>query len=276
MNSIVKLIFIILFFAHWSCSKSQDLKSRWHSNAYKQGMENIPALDYYYNNDCRVFYLISNDEKNLYINARFTEKSQQMMVLQSGLTIWIDTTGKTKTKLGVRYPLTPHDDFAGMKERSSRDYPGTEAYLEQPPPLPDIIQEIELLGFDGKKSSRIISANDSLYIHGNMVYNEYNDLLYEICIPFRVIKYNGPLLSIGFEVNNTFSEQQSPGNPPSGGRGPGGSPPGGGFSQGGSPPGGGFPQGGPPLKTGDPGHGIPEQNISEIKFWAKKIQLAVK
>ena len=269
MKSIVQLIFIIILFSIWSCSKSQSLNSRWRGDAYNQGMENIPAFYYFYNSDCSLFYLISNDDKNLYINAKFTDRSQQMMVLHSGLTIWIDTTGKTKKRLGIRYPLVNPEKFAGRNENNFQNYPDMDPGFNQHPPLEAMIKEIELLGFEYKKSRRIIPAEDSLYIHGNVYFNDNNELLYEVCIPFQAINFNGFKIGIGFRMDdNKLNERRSSNNHPPGG---------GGFPQGGPPPGGrNFSQGGQPMgRPGQPGN-FPEQNRSEINFWVKKIRLAEK
>lgn len=260
-----KWIFTLVLISGYAVSSAQDLTSRWHSIEYKQDMRNIPSLDYYYENTNKLFYLISNDSENLYIHLRFTEKGQQMMVLHSGMTIWIDTTGRTKSGIGIKFPVRLHGDFSRPLMDNGESLI-TESGLE-----------MELLGFEGKNSSHLIKANDNTTINGSIIYNNYHDLLYEVSIPLAGKYFNlstFPQFSIGFEMEDNQSI------PPAGGGDRSNVPPQG---RGGS-PNGEFSSGGPPRNglgagRGDgfnQGHKMPDQRSSSIKFWIRKLKLCEK
>lgn len=59
-------------------------------------------------------YNITNDGTNLYVCIRATERPAQMKIINSGMTIWIDPTGKNKEVAGVHFPL------AGMRDRKAQ------------------------------------------------------------------------------------------------------------------------------------------------------------
>ena len=63
-------------------------------------------------------YNITNDETNLYVCIRATERPAQMRVLSSGMVIWLDPSGKNKESVGIHFPLpvkhagkTEHEDI---------------------------------------------------------------------------------------------------------------------------------------------------------------------
>lgn len=64
-----------------------------------------PAFFRFYAPGTKFQFDILNDSTNLYLCVRATEMEAQSRLMHSGLTIWIDPTGKKKQKTGFSFPM---------------------------------------------------------------------------------------------------------------------------------------------------------------------------
>jgi hypothetical protein len=219
-----------------------------------------------------VSYGISNDSENLYIRLNISDQTIQRKIFMAGLTIWVDTTGKKKEKVGIICPIQKAPakmDRNAMKKMNS-------------PPAFDKNQilEAEFIGF-AKSIQTYYLDNNPYGIEVSFDVDEFKSMYYEMRIPLSTIYKNNvdlssKLLSIGIEtgaIEMPDRDQMSAnmGGGRSGGSGsgrPGGS--GGGRSGG---------MGG--SKTGGMGSssGGSQSDMSSLtnptKFWVKNIKLAL-
>jgi|WetSurMetagenome_2_1015567.scaffolds.fasta_scaffold223359_1 hypothetical protein len=101
MGNVMKSFFIIIyvFFNAAIYAQKGDLNmSRWHVN------DNVVPSDYQFLKKAGLYYYISNDTDNIYIDMKFQDQRIQNMILKEGLTLWINMDGKTVKKMGIRYP----------------------------------------------------------------------------------------------------------------------------------------------------------------------------
>jgi hypothetical protein len=257
------------------CAQKENIAtSKWYDGA---GGSSFPAAsDYTSVKKGLVLYCISNDDKNIYFDLKFTESIEQGKILQMGSTLWVNPDGKSRKLNGIRYPL-------GAKYSKLRINPGDNqgvSSLIKPSPLA-LANTIELIGFNAIQEKRFLSNNQD-NIRGTIKYDNEGNLLYNLIIPISqlpegdknqdktrlsityAIEYGAPPFVAGQLMRPSESGAPSGGGGGGGGRSGGRS--GGGGSRGGGSGGGGSLGSGP---------GYQDQPKSEI-IWIKKISLAEK
>ncbi len=160
------------------------------------------------NNFTDIQYKSGNDAENLYLCIRVSDKDIQRRIMGLGLSIFIDTTGKQRDKIGIGYPLALTGEqiesisFEAQKKGSGLDSRALDqAYAS-------ICQEFELLGFveeDIKEKIRV-SNLASKDLKTSMGFDHVSAMICEYKIPLhllfdREIKYK-EVLSIGIKVND--------------------------------------------------------------------------
>lgn len=214
-------------------------------------------------------YCFTNDSSDLYLDIKVIESAEQLRILKSGMTLWIDAEGKTRKKTGIRFPI-------------GSDYimPGRRPEGMQPATPLSMANTIQLIGF-GKEGPSRIPANRPEGIRGSVHYDSDGNLIYRLSIPVSEInslrKDLSKPLSLGIEYCAPPPDITSsrPGMPPGGMGGgmsripPGGG--GGGGRGGGGRSGGGMPGGGIPGEGGFQGA---QPEITPVKIWVKNVILA--
>lgn len=263
---------------------------------YTDEVKNIPDSNFYtfyknYDAKNKLFYIVANDEENIYVKLKVPEKAEQRKILMFGLTVWIDTKAKKKETIGVEFPLSGAQDQEAMRGemggqmtgQGDRKKPDGNAMLQK---RIDEAYELLLIGFEGTGETRIVPNHEEGSVNGKMFFDSNGFLDYTLTIPINSITAvnplkDGNLFSIG--IVSGALETSGLGGPGSGG-------PGGGGPGGGGPPGGGGGGGGGGMRPGggsSGGGGMPggdtekEKRFSEmqdmitpIKLWVKKIELA--
>jgi len=179
-----------------------------------------------------------NNQEAIQISIKINSKDLQFKTLMNGLTVWIDTTGKSKKKFAIQFPqANPMPDGLPSLNPNQKD-----SY---------ILNLISGVNFEGA----IISCNEQeMPLNSNeatVFIDKNNALTYAITLPFKKISYN-PLLNkaigIGIvsekkEIQHSQDEVSESGEMgsgmPGGGMGGGGMTGGGGGGMGGGMPGGG-------------------------------------
>ena len=136
------------------------------------------------------YYYISNDKENIYIDLRVFDDNIKQIIARSGITVWINTDGKKKEKLGVKYPVgtsnlrnnrTPapyeipyqkliHDGADNLKTPQERNITTDKS-----------INSLELIGFN-ESGPEIVSASDTGNFRGSVYYQkEY--MYYQVILP---------------------------------------------------------------------------------------------
>lgn len=271
MKSFITILALIVCL-NLTAQKEKYFTSRWLDNSSGSA---IPASsDYVSAKKGVVLYCLFNDDKNIYVDVKITESIEQNKVLQMGLTLWINTDGKSRKLTGIRYPIGAQNS----RGQGRRGEGQGNSILNQTSPLAQA-NTIELIGFKGVDPGRFPS-NNADNIRGSVKYDNDGNLLYSLTIPISKLPAGGkssdtgvsPLtLAIEYGAPPSMGGQSRPSGytQPSGGGGRSGGRSGGG-SRGGSS--GGEAQGG-----GTPGGGASTQNAPQpVLIWIKNIKLAEK
>lgn len=100
MNRILSYFIITMWFVS-SCSGGKKLTSSWHDPSVSPKKQ-TSRFSYQYNEETKLFYKISNDEKNLYVSLLADDPGLKRRLLISGIDLWIDSTARGKMLQGVR------------------------------------------------------------------------------------------------------------------------------------------------------------------------------
>ncbi len=177
MKTFVVLLSLFIS-ANLSAQKGRFYMNSWHRSA--DNKMNIPSDKYSYYEKGKLYYFLSNDNENLYVDIKTDEPSVQNRILKEGLTIWIDMDNKPVKKMGVRFPI-------GSEYASDHNKSG----LHEGELLPDgslvtpltMANTIELVGFSGEDTRRFPSDNADTF-RGSVEYDKEGTLHYDLTIPF--------------------------------------------------------------------------------------------
>lgn len=207
----------------------------------------------YMDSKAKIEYTFSNDKENLYITMKSGDKATQMRILNGGMNVWIDLTGKKTKTTGINYPLqsttpmrapshenTDPEDASGPQQRAALMLKnGVEN-----------ARDYSLKGFNGCDGSFLVKQGNSCGIETRIGLNGTDDLVWEAKVPFKSFYKEaiGPqdvaqTISICFDIKGLKREDRPSST---GGRGGGGG--GGGMRGGGG--GGGMRGGGGGMRGG--------------------------
>src|SRR5579872_2726672 len=68
----------------------------------------------YLNADKHIDYSLANDKDNLYMAIRINDYGEQIMILNAGLTLSIDTHGGKKERFGITFPVGEQGGLTGF------------------------------------------------------------------------------------------------------------------------------------------------------------------
>lgn len=138
----------------------------------------------YRNEEKNIKYTLANDKENLYAAIRISDRLEQARVLNSGITISIDTHGKKKETFSMtfplRYPGSPAPAFAGFKDdggeitKEERDELSRERITT--------LRSIKMTGFKDIENEMITTSN-TYGIKAAVDYDADGNLVYEAAIP---------------------------------------------------------------------------------------------
>ena len=224
-------------------------------------------------------FMLSNDEKDLYIDLIMVDKAAIQKIMHFGLTTWLNPEAKQKKVMGIRFPVAPE----GSGEPSFKREKGGDRKEMMMAMMAMKNQEMVLTGFGAKGEEITIDPRVDPAFDGNVEMLEGGMLKVSLVLPLEKLgrsgENTGNPFSVGFETGYLDVTGQAM---PSGGGMAGG---GGGMHGGGMPGGGGgMPGGGPPqggvsgdMQTGS-GDQQKQPEISELaspsKMWIKQVTLA--
>lgn len=162
-----------------SCGLNAQTKnlnlSRWHY------VDKIEASDYHHIKKAKLFFSLSNNNDNLYIDIKAEEHEVQNRILKDGLTIWINMDDKELKKLGIRFPLG-YDNQGSRRKADSHDDAST-SDRDILTPL-SMANTIELLGFTSEQQRRFPSNNHDSF-RGWVRYGDDGILYYQLIVPLE-------------------------------------------------------------------------------------------
>lgn len=180
----IALLFVIFFIS--SCSQPKYISSVWAGGETPKNEINL-VDDYRYDRESKLFYRITNDRNNLYIHLNTIDETTQAKLLMFGFTVWIDSTANNKKLLGIRYPLSRNERKPYPTTGLSRSGDFLRNNQENRTSLINQLNEIELIGFEGKKSTSLLFAQNEKDIRGDIAFGENGALLYKLTLPLERI-----------------------------------------------------------------------------------------
>jgi len=157
------LILSLIVCAGLNAQKGSLNLSKWHVN------DEIKASDYQSIKKAKLYFFISNDYDNIYIDLKVEDPGIQNRILKEGLTIWINMDGKSAKKMGIRFPI-------GSKNQAGR-IPNSNFST----PL-SLANTIELIGFTNEEVRHFPSENSDNF-RGKVKYDNEGTLYYKMLMP---------------------------------------------------------------------------------------------
>lgn len=195
-----------------------------------------------YNKNTLLYYILSNDEKYLYLTIQSTDATNNAKITAGGITLTINTEDKKKDKdaFTLTYPVVNRANgrggLRGMRggfgggRNAAPDSAAIEATHQQ---FISASKEIKVLGFKDIEDT-LISIYNEYSIKAAIGYNKQGNFTYELAIPLKElglsadspkefaynIKLNG--LQIGARIDNVRGANGGGGDAGGGGFGGGG------------------------------------------------------
>lgn len=186
MKKIYLIVIITLFCLNNTTVLAQktQLTTKWQSEKYKN-IEAISNMDFLYDSDNDLLYLLTNDEENLYVHLRTINELPEKKLIDFGFSIEIKLKGD-KTKRIVEYPLPQNERMTPViliqnnsEERRNNFNLVKEQVIKQ-------IYNIRLTGFSDE-ITRVKAAGNDFNITGSLKLNNLGQLQYLVTIPIKSI-----------------------------------------------------------------------------------------
>ncbi|OFX79872.1 MAG: hypothetical protein A2X12_07755 [Bacteroidetes bacterium GWE2_29_8] len=193
---------------------------------------NIDFNEFYYDSENQTQFLIFNDTSNMYLLLKVFDETMQRQIIRNGLTVWIDIKDGKRKEIGINFPIKKTQKMFPPKMNGEMVLQNGQMVNDNK----DFIMltkfnEMELIGFYGKNTSKLLSSTIENEINGKIEFDEQHSMLYYMTIPMYRINNLGHLksdgcFSIGIEsgIDNNVSGTSAMNNggmqgPPPGGGG---------------------------------------------------------
>jgi hypothetical protein len=180
----------------------------------------------YYNTDKKINYSLANDKDNLYMAVRINDFSEQVRIVNAGLTFSIDPKGKKKESFTITYPLGANntllhigmkrDDDGGLSADDESEL--TQAKLTT-------LRQMKVTGFKDIEGDMITTSN-TYGIKADFDFDKDGYLVYELAIPLKFFPAEDLAKNewaFNFKINGiskpapSGNDQDGPSKPGSGG-----------------------------------------------------------
>lgn len=174
------ILFSFLIFAKSGYTQT----TKWQTEKFTDP-EKLSNLDFLYDLEGKLFYLITNDEDKLFVHLRAVDEATQQKLINFGFTVEITAKKPDNKKLTIAYPLDPKDrNESSTEDRSDASNRSFDLRKNQ---MVQQLIDMKITGLTDKKSSVIIDANDKSTINGFMRISQTGDLQYLLEIPLNSI-----------------------------------------------------------------------------------------
>ena len=147
--------------------------------SYRHTSDKVEASDYQLIRKSKLYYFLSNDNVNIYIDIKVEDHGIQNRILKEGLTIWISMSGKEEKKMGVRFPIGSQNQGTHRKT----DHQENNSVPDGKPVNPiAMANTIEIIGFTSEQQRHFPSDNHDSF-RGSVKYDEAGILYYKLVIP---------------------------------------------------------------------------------------------
>ncbi|GAA4103175.1 hypothetical protein [Mucilaginibacter panaciglaebae] len=145
-----------------------------------------------YNRNTRLLYILSNDEKNIYLAAKSTDFTTTAKIISGGINLLINTDGKKKDKgaPSITFPIIEHPErlAGGLGNRFENRNAGADTELMNRVHERTIIaaKQIRVLGITGITDT-LISIYNSDGIKTAINFDKDGSLTFEMAVPLKLI-----------------------------------------------------------------------------------------
>lgn len=171
-----------------------------------------------YDRESRLQYQVLNDKATLYLRLVAADAATRHQVLQQGLTVWLDSTGRNRQQLGVHFPLgmAPGRGLRPVPTAGENDRP--EPLAERQGLLLTNMREMELLHYRGEKEPLLTDTYSNTGVRVAAAVNAQGDLTYELAVPLRLLYAQpGPGARAVVGLSLEGGTRSAPSGTPSGG-----------------------------------------------------------
>lgn len=170
-------LFLFSLCININAQRGKLILSSWKEN--EEIGSSIPADNYSYCKKGKVYYSISNNSDNFFLDLRIEDKRVQNIVLEKGLTVWVNMESKLNKTMGVRFPIG--SQYSGSK--SDRNLTNINENSDKTIATPlSQANMIELIGFISEETRRFPADNYDNF-RGSVKYDDNGYLNYKLLMP---------------------------------------------------------------------------------------------
>jgi len=173
----IALLFSMFFFINLNAQNKKLLLSSWHEDGKDDNK--ILSEKYSYLKKGKLYYFISNDNANIYLEMKTGDPEAQKRILKEGLTVWVSMDSKLTKKMGVHFPLGAQNSGAHKKSDKPEEKLNLEGNIITLLPLAN---KIELIGFTNEELRGFPSENRDNF-RGSVSFNNEGNLNYRLIMP---------------------------------------------------------------------------------------------
>ena len=156
-----------------------------------------------YNKSTRLYYLVANDDKYLYLAIRATDVTNKAKIAAGGITFTINTSGKKKDKdaFALTYPVIQRQQGRGGRGTRGGGSFGTDSASRQQ--LISAAKEIKVSGFKDVDDT-LISIYNEYSIKAAIGFDSDGNYCYELAVPLKMLGLNAdeaPQIGYNLKVN---------------------------------------------------------------------------
>ena len=213
-------IFFITLFVFSTCSTTEIYQSIW----FSENQEKLKADEFTENlksdKKSKIAYMISNNENAIFVDLYIQNESIQKKAVLFGITAWLDFEGKSKKKLGVKYPLR-NENLRQESKKSSRNKlkkgstgGGEISFAHQAEQMLNSLTEIELIDKTNDRG-RIFDLRLQNDLKANIEFKQTGLMAYHLEVPYKTLGISlkdleSKKISIGIETGYLNREKVMP------------------------------------------------------------------
>ena len=166
--------------------------------------------------DGELQYNITNDNTNIYVSVATSDQSTQMRILREGISVFIDTKGKTNKSMGLSFPA--NEVIEVNRNNNTIKMMGGDKRGDQVNFKKQLLMDKDIFKTFGfiNMDNRVYDVSDTIAIKLGINYDAFGNLVFESIIPIKHIynktftAKNAPSLSVGIVLNTTNRPENRP------------------------------------------------------------------
>ncbi len=216
-NNQFGFIYLLLFFTLSNCSpKEYPLGNFQETPILADGNSvdwHLPLR--FGSEDGALQYNITNDNNNIYVSVATSDPSTQMRMLRAGISVYVDTKGKTDKSMGISFPANEVSNMERINNRernSSANKTADQTHFKKQLLMDnDIYKTFGFINMD----NRIYDVSDTTALKVGINNDAYGNLVFEAIIPIKFVynkpfnAKNAPSLSVGIVLNTMNNETRT-------------------------------------------------------------------